>query len=140
MEENTVFENDFDASAEAVAAPENEVVEPAANTVIEQDDVRGDEPTADGPAEADDDFFAENAAPEMPAVDPAKIVTIIPSSSDEKYVETDGNPVPMLDLISRARLQFEGEFHCYLNNAEISLTTLVPAGSTVSIVGKVKGG
>ncbi len=139
----TDFEHDFAEEAAIEAAAEQAAERMLADTEAAISEVAG-EPVAvviateETPIE--DDFFAENAAPAIPQVDPAKIVTIIPSSSDNRYVETDGNPVPMLDLISRAELRFEGDFTCYLNNAEISLTTLVPAGSTVSIVGKVKGG
>ena len=130
MSDQSQFEHDFEATDEAAAVATSEViVEATFAPAVEEPE-----------APADDDFFAENAAPEVPAVDPSRIITIIPSSSDNKYVETDGNPVAMLDLIHRAGLQFAGDFQCYLNNAEISLTTLVPAGSTVSIVGKVKGG
>lgn len=133
------FETDFEATDEAAvaAAPENEVIEPVAEpaTVEEGEFVA----PAEQPA-SEDDFFAENAAPAAAAVDPAKVITIVPSSADEKFVETDGTPLPVLDLLHKADLQFDGDFHVYLNNAEITLTTLVPAGSTISIIGKVKGG
>jgi hypothetical protein len=134
MSDQTEFENDFEATDEAAAAaaPANELPEAPTNAEV----------AAQVEAPAVDDFFAEDAAPAMPEVDPARVITLVPSSSDNRYVEArEGETaIPMLDLISRAQLRFEGNFQCYLNNTEISLTTLVPAGSTVSIVGKVKGG
>lgn len=129
------FEHDFDASDEAAVSATSEEIVVAATF---QPAVA--EPEAPAADEEDDDFFAENAAAEVPAVDPAKIITVIPSSSDNKYVETDGSPMPMLEVLHKSGLQFQGDFQCYLNNAEITLTTLIPSGSTVSIVGKVKGG
>lgn len=122
------FEHDFDTAEQAGETPATnaEVGEPV-------DDIRGEEETGE------DDFFAESEVEDVPQVDPEKVVTLVPSSADAKYVEVDG-PLPMVELIARSRLQFAGEFTCYLNGAEISLTTVVPGGSTVNIIGKVKGG
>ncbi len=106
------------------------------------------EPVAEAPAEVAapiededevDSFFAESEVAAVPEVDPAKVVTILPSSGQSKYVEIE-QPTAIVEIIARSGLQFNGTFTCFLNNAEIPLTQPVSGGSTVTVVGTVKGG
>jgi hypothetical protein len=129
----TEFENDFDT--------EEASTEAAADTIAEEMEAMEDETAAptEAAAPTEDDFFSEAAAPEVPAVDPMHLVTIQTTSASDKFVEVDG-PKTVLDLIHMAQLQFAGDFSCFLNGAQVELTTLVPGGSTVTIAGKVKGG
>jgi hypothetical protein len=122
------FENDFEVEeASTEAAVEEAAVEAAV--------VADAEPT-------EDDFFAEEVAAEVPAVDPTKLVTIQTTSASDKFVELNEGEInsSVLDLIHRAGLQFAGDFSVFLNGAQIELNTLVPGGSTITIAGKVKGG
>lgn len=136
MSDNTAFEHDFEASVpdEAAANLANEL--PVEGTLVAPEPVVADEAAADT---EEDDFFAESAVEAEPVVDPNTLVTLVPSSSSNKFVPVAG-PTPMIDLIARSGLQFAGDFTCFLNGAEIHLTDVVPGGSTVIIAGKVKGG
>jgi hypothetical protein len=126
LNSNTGFENDFEPTpAEELATTAPEIL--GVGEVIEV------------PQPEEDDFFAENAVEAVPDVDPATIVTLIPSSADSKYVTIAG-PTQVLELINKAGLRFEGEFTCFLGQNELKLNDLVPGGSTVTIAGKVKGG
>jgi hypothetical protein len=129
------FENDFENVEEAFT--EAAVNASEAGTAAEEE-LQAD--TASEPTE--DDFFAEEAAAEVPAVDPMRIITIQTTSASDKFVELNEGETnaPVIDLIHRAGLQFAGDFSVFLNGAQIGLTNLVPGGSTITIAGKVKGG
>jgi hypothetical protein len=125
------FENDFEnldeqevveeAAVEAEAAPAEFTPEPA------------------GPVE--DDFFTESAVPETAAMDPAKVVTLRTSASNrDTYVEVGEESLPLVDIVGKSGIRFNGEYQGWLNGAQISLGDKVAPGSTVSLIGSVKGG
>jgi hypothetical protein len=132
MVEQNAFEQDFEETQQEQVSAEVVDEAPEAVVVVE-------EAPADGAEEEEDDFFAENQAQEVPQVDPTRIVTLTPSSASSKYVEVDG-PTPVLDLIVKSGLRFQGTFTVVLNGAELQLTDLVPGGSELLIAGTVKGG
>ncbi len=151
MVEETQFENDFEEQPTNAAAPTELATDQptdeqaAAATALE--DVLPGEPTTEEPDTEedeeveDDDFFSESEVEDVAPVDPTKIVTIQTTSSRDKIVEVDGDrPLSMIEIIQKSGLQFAGDFECHLNGSKISLTDVVPGGSTVIIAGKVKGG
>ncbi len=131
------FENPVDASEEAAAAAsiENEVVE----TEVVDGELVAPEVPVEEEEHDDEDFFAESEAEAAPEDDPTKVVTLLPTSGKATYVPVEG-PMAMVDLIAKSALQFAGDFQCFLNGAQIDMTTTVPGGATVTIIGKVKGG
>lgn len=121
------FENDFEN------LDDQNVVEETAEVEAEVVEVPA------GPVE--DDFFAESAVPEAAQLDPAKVVTLRTSASNrDTYVEVGEESLPLVDIVSKSGIRFNGEYQGWLNGAQISLGDRVAPGSTVSLIGSVKGG
>ena len=83
------------------------------------------------PEAADNEVFAD--------VDPATIVTIRPGAGEPKYL-TVLEPTPFDVLMQRAGLTFNGQIDIYVEGQPIEMTDLVQGGTTVTIIGNVKGG
>ncbi len=127
------FENDFENLDDQEVVEEAAVEEPAEVAVEEAPAVPA------GPVE--DDFFTESAVPETAAMDPAKVVTLRTSASNrDTYVEVGEESLPLVDIVSKSGIRFNGEYQGWLNGAQISLGDKVAPGSTVSLIGSVKGG
>ena len=108
---------------------ETEVIETQAAAVTEEaSDSSWDEVSS---FIGDDDDFA------LP--DPATVVTIRTSSGGDKYVPVS-EPTAVSSVIAQSGLYFGGAVQYYLNGAEIKTTDLVPGGSTLTVIGSVKGG
>ena len=71
--------------------------------------------------------------------DPDQVVTIRTSGGDNRYVPVDG-PKSLSQVMLSSGLRFEGEYTVFLNGVQIQGADIVPAGSTLNIIGSVKGG
>ena len=71
--------------------------------------------------------------------DPESVITIRTSGGQTAYVPTS-EPMTVADIILSASLTVNSSFQVWLNGAQITTTDLVPTGSTLTIVGSVKGG
>lgn len=147
------FENDFQNEEVAVAQqPTTEAAIEAAEEERQAEVATVEAPAAVVEAEfhldtvededdepEDDDFFDEEEVPAVPEIDPATVVTIRTSASGDKYVQAT-SAMPLIDVISKSGLRFNGDFTCWLNGQEVALGTQVAGGMTVTVVGSVKGG
>ncbi len=82
-------------------------------------------------------FIGEAGSIELP--DPNSVVTIRTSGGGDKYVPVT-QPTPVKDVIAQSGLFFGGAVQYWLNGAQVNQDTLVPGGSTLSVIGSVKGG
>ncbi len=129
------FENDFEN------LDDQEVVEEAAVEETAEVVVAAEAPAAEHAGPVEDDFFTESAVPETAAMDPAKVVTLRTSASNrDTYVEVGDESLPLVDIVGKSGIRFNGEYQGWLNGAQISLGDKVAPGSTVSLIGSVKGG
>jgi hypothetical protein len=83
------------------------------------------------------DFEDENVP------DPATVITIRTSSGDTRYVPVpEGHTITAGEafMLSGLPVTGNGGFQIYLNGAIIKVTDIVPVGSTLTVVGSVKGG
>jgi hypothetical protein len=83
--------------------------------------------------------------PEMPAddglgfiddagIDQTKIVTII-SNGRSAYVQIE-EPLPFSAIMQMAGLTYNGGLNVYMNGQQVAFDTVIPGGSTVTVVGK----
>ncbi len=111
---------------------------------IQLEDTLTDEfdPTLAGPSQpeqpampADDemDFIAEAG------IDPATIVTINANGGAPRFVPVS-EPTPFSAIMQEAGLTFNGALDIYMNGQRVDMNTPIPGGSTVTVVGNVKGG
>lgn len=84
-----------------------------------------------------DDFIGAAGNVELP--DPNSVVTIRTSGGGDKYVPVN-QPTSVKDVIAQSGLFFGGAVQYWLNGAQVNQDTLVPGGSTLSVIGSVKGG
>lgn len=82
-------------------------------------------------------FIGASGSIELP--DPDAVVTIRTSGGGDKYVPVS-QPTPVRDVIALSGLYFGGAVQYWLNGAQVTSETLVPGGSTLSVIGSVKGG
>jgi hypothetical protein len=82
-------------------------------------------------------FIAETGAADLP--DPNSVVTIRTSGGGDRYVPVT-QPTSVKDVIAQSGLYFGGAVQYWLNGAQVNQDTLVPGGSTLSVIGSVKGG
>jgi len=80
----------------------------------------------------DDDFFGDD-------IDPESIVTIRPGSGQARY-QTVTEPTPLDIVLQRAGLTWNGQLDAYVEGVQITLSTPVNGGQTVTLIGNVKGG
>lgn len=88
--------------------------------------------------EYDDDGFFEEVEIKIPE-DLSQYVTIRTTSGGTDYVKVE-EATPLIDIIQMSKLRFVGNFSAWLNGAAIDLSTKVPGGSVVTIIGTQKGG
>ncbi len=93
---------------------------------------------------------APEPAPEMPSddemnfiseagIDPASIVTINANGGAPRFVPVS-EPTPFATILQAAGLTFNGALDIYMNGQRVDMNTPIPGGSTVTVVGNVKGG
>ena len=88
-------------------------------------------------AEEEDDFFSEEEGFDLP--DPNAVITIRTSGGDTAYVPAT-EPKTVSETMLASGLRPNGAVTYYLNGAEINGATVLPVGSTLTVVGSVKGG
>ena len=93
--------------------------------------------SGDGWDDEVEDFIGEAGTVELP--DPNSVVTIRTSGGGDKYVPVT-QPTSVKDVIAQSGLFFGGAVQYWLNGAQVNQDTLVPGGSTLSVIGSVKGG
>jgi hypothetical protein len=104
----------------------------------QNDDDPEDEEDDDSDEAEDDDFFAE-AQSYLP--DGAKVVTLIDKVGHAFYCPVpEGEARTMRELLNSRNLTVGADLEMWLNNAQITMDTLVPSGSSVTLIGSVKGG
>ncbi len=95
----------------------------------------GGELPVDPMAMPEDEFnFVDEAG-----LDPTKIITIHANGVQPKFVVVD-EPMIFRDVMVQAHLTWNGQLDCYVEGMPITLDTLVSGGTTVTLVGNVKGG
>lgn len=112
---------DFDNEMPEVPAGQENVEQPAENNGWE--DVES--------------FISAEEGFELP--DPDSVVTIRTTTGGDKYVPVS-EPTPVSEIIARSGLFFGGAVEYYLNGSTIRPDELVPPGSTLTVIGSVKGG
>ena len=80
--------------------------------------------------EDDDDF-------ELP--DPNAAITIKTSGGDTRYIPAP-EPLTVAAAMLTSGLRPNGVVSFYLNGAEVKEDTVLPGGSTLTVIGSVKGG
>ena len=84
-----------------------------------------------------EDFIPEGEAFELP--DPNTVIKLMTSGGDEAYVIAEG-PMSIGEAMLNSSLRIIGAVQYWLNGAQVDVETRVGPGSTVTIVGSVKGG
>jgi hypothetical protein len=85
------------------------------------------------------DFIGEFEDQNVP--DPSKVITITTSGGDTRYVPVEeGVTLTAGEAFMASGLSVNGAFQIYLNGAVIKVNDVVPTGSTITVVGSVKGG
>ena len=99
------------------------------------DEMSDDDDVVEASVEEDLSAFAAEVN-----VDPGTYVTITTMGGQTRYVPVDG-PTSVIDVFSRSGISVQGAFKFFMNGAEVSMQTILPVGSTVSLLGQtVKGG
>ncbi|MCB2146543.1 MAG: hypothetical protein KQI81_08720 [Deltaproteobacteria bacterium] len=87
--------------------------------------------------EVEEDFFADiEEAFELPS---ENFITISVNGASPRYQFTE---VPMTanDLLTAQNIRFNGAYSMWLENNVIDGATVIPVGSTLMLIGEVKGG
>lgn len=85
------------------------------------------------------DFIPEGAEDEMNVPDPNSVIRLISSGGDERYVVAE-NSMTIGEVMLQSDLRIVGAVQYWLNGVQADVNTVVAPGSTVTIVGSVKGG
>ena len=85
----------------------------------------------------DEDFFPEEEGFDLP--DPEAVITIRTSGGDTQYVPASA-PMTVSEAMLASGLRPNGAVTYYLNGAEVKGDAVLPVGSTLTVVGSVKGG
>ena len=75
-------------------------------------------------------------------VDPSAYVTLRTSGGQTRYAPVnDGQPMTAGEAMMAANVHMSGSYQIWMNGAQIGFTDVVPAGSTLTLLGQtVKGG
>lgn len=84
-----------------------------------------------------EDFIPEGGSFELP--DPSTVIKLMTSGGDEAYVIAN-SPMTIGEAMLNSNLRIIGAVQYWLNGAQVDVNTQVGPGSTVTIVGSVKGG
>lgn len=84
-----------------------------------------------------EDFIPEGGSFELP--DPNTVIKLMTSGGDEAYVIANA-PMTIGEAMLQSALRITGAVQYWLNGAQVDVNTQVGPGSTVTIVGSVKGG
>lgn len=85
-----------------------------------------------------DDYVTDTEPVDL-GVDPDQIVTIRTSSGQSHYVAVDG-ALTLAEIKVKSGLNFGVGTQVFLNNTVVTDSTVIPAGSTITAIGSVKGG
>lgn len=85
--------------------------------------------------EMEEELFDEE---EFDIPDPASVVTIRSTGGGVRYIPVS-EPTAASELLQQAGLYVNGNIQYWLNGAQVSSDTLIPAGQTLMVVGSVKG-
>jgi hypothetical protein len=105
--------------------------EPIQEPVVEEE-VAAEEETLDPDFDLPEDLNVD--LPEA-----GSFVTLRTSGGDTRYVPVEG-PTPVGALLAASGLTIQGSVQAWYNNALVELDDTVPGGSTVTLIGSVKGG
>lgn len=115
---------------EEEAPQEEPIVEAVVETPVE----------VDTDEDEDDDFAGlDDDADLFEAPDPDSIITVRTSGGDTKYVPATRAMTP-IEILASARLTTSGAIQYWYNGAQITDGTEIQPGSTLTVVGSVKGG
>jgi len=92
--------------------------------------------------EPSDDFFDEGGETAVALPDPTSVITLRTSGGDTRYVPVPAGQTTMTvaDAVAASAVYIGGAVQYWLNGAQVQLGDTVPAGSTLTLVGSVKGG
>ena len=90
-----------------------------------------------GETTEEDDFFPEDEGFDLP--DPNAVITIRTSGGETVYVPAS-EPKTVSEAMLESGLRPNGAVNYYLNGVEVKGDTVLPVGSTLTVVGSVKGG
>lgn len=83
------------------------------------------------------DFIPEGESFTPP--DPNTVVKLMTSGGEEAYVPVEG-PMTVGEIMLNSDLRVVGAVQYWLNGAQVDVNAVVAPGSTLTIVGSVKGG
>jgi len=91
--------------------------------------------------EPSDDFFG-NGESTVALPDPTTVITLRTSGGDTRYIPVPDGQTTMTvaDVVAASAVYVGGAVQYWLNGAQVQLGDTVPAGSTLTLVGSVKGG
>lgn len=87
----------------------------------------------------DVDSFIDGASGDFTLPDASQAVILRTSSGGDKYVPVS-QPTSLRDVIEQSGLFIGGAVQYWMNGAQIKLDDVVPGGSTITVIGSVKGG
>jgi hypothetical protein len=75
-------------------------------------------------------------------VDPSAYITIRTSGGDTRYAPVvEGTPMTAGEALMAASVNVSGSFQLWMNGVQVKFTDVIPAGSTITLLGQsVKGG
>ena len=133
---NAVLPEPEDGASDAGTLP----VEIEPNMTFPTNEEGEDEAIEQANAAGDEDPLAGvDIASDTNLPDATKVVTLRTSGGDTRYVPTDGSDT-VGALIQKAGLSMPAGFQVWYNGAQLDMNAVVPAGSTLTILGSVKGG
>jgi hypothetical protein len=91
------------------------------------------------PTGSAEEFDIPADAPQFVAPDPNQVINICTSSGERRYVPADA-PMKASDVLNASGLFIGGNIQLWLNGVQINHDALVPNGSTLTLIGAVKGG
>jgi hypothetical protein len=81
------------------------------------------------------DFFPAEGTPQLPE----SYITLRTAGGDTRYVET-AEALPVISLLEKSDLRINGDVQAWFEGAQVNLSTTIPVGGTVILIGSVKGG
>jgi hypothetical protein len=113
------------------------------NNAPEEDAFDNELPTEQTAPISDEDAeinsFIDSAEDNDNIPDPMTVVTLRTSGGDTRYVPVTGS-MTAGEVFAASGLAVSGVMQIWLNGVQIANDTVVPAGSTLTLVGSIKGG
>ena len=117
----------------------DETIDPGVEeeAVVEEVAEEAEEETAE-----DEDFWGEDNVEETPAIDPARVITLLPPQGQAVYaaLREGEEAITITTALSRSQLFTAGQVTYYLNGTVVPGDTPVGAGAVVDISAATKGG